>query len=609
MTLSIPDGPFQQPAQQVSFEEHDSVTTMQHSIDSTTLASENNAMGLTNTNAAHDRHGSSLSTSRGYHGDKVLQGTQEDSERRIDFISQLPTDIVLTTLVPMLVDDINYLNSSVPCSYLHVSKLWRDRIIQCLGGLRFSICWEQEDHRDQRCSELIHFAKHTKTLSIDYYDEWMSDLLRDNDLCSLEKITINDISDEHSDSFVSSLKSISTLTHLLLKFGSISIPNLVLTCPHRQALKMREPKHVDSYPLPTTPWSNITTLSLTAVASEIDDDEVDVICKAFPSLKKLDLSPCTDIQSVFIVPKYYPSMKSLVLLIYEEGVGFIYSDQGQPCEEQGITDIAIESGYEYSVTSQELLSLLKQHQRTLVHLEWNTWLDNNEDGLYHIPYPRLKKLSFGYSAFKIPSNAPMLVELNIKANAINNYPAVIDTIPPHLKKLGLTLYPTLSFYDATIIGDYLNQIAQQQDIRLNELVLNIDRMENLDNMFDAIGSLHHLRRLMIGYSDWNVHRLESFLETLVNGCPELDCVKISCKNAPSANAIHTLKRLGHLKELAFSVAHVADGSTFWDSILTLSQLDCIEIYPASAVNKFDIRYLNQYRPDIKVIVHNQSPCF
>ncbi|KAI7874113.1 hypothetical protein K492DRAFT_200217 [Lichtheimia hyalospora FSU 10163] len=581
------------------------MATMQHSIDSTTLASENNAMELANTNVAHDAHGSSLSTSRGNRGDKVLQGTQEDSERRIDFISQLPAELAMRKLIPMLMDN-DRLDPSVPCPYLYVSKLWRDRIIQSLDGLRFSICWQQED---QRCSELVQFAQHTKTLSIDCYEEWMSDLLRDNDFSSLEKITINDISDEHSDGFVSSMKSISTLTHVSLKFGSISIPNLVLTCPHRQSLKMREPKHVDSYPLPTTSWSSITTLSLTAVASEISYDDVYAICKAFPYLKKLDLSPCTDIQSVLIVPEYYPSMKSLVLLIYEEGIGFIYSDQGQPCEEQGITDIAIESEYEYSVTSEDWISLLKQHQRTLVHLEWNSWLDNNEDALYHIPFPRLKKLSFGYSAFQIPWNTPMLEELNIKADVISNCPAVLDTIPPHLKKLGLTLYPTLSFYDATIIGQYLNRIAQQQDVRLNELVLNVDRMENPDNMFDAIGSLHHLRRLMIDYSDWNAHQLESFLETLVNGCPDLNCLKINCKNSPSTNATHTLKRLGHLKELAFSVAHMADSSTFWDSIQTLSQLECIEIYPVGAVSKFDIRYLNQHRPDIKVTVHNQSPRF
>ncbi|KAI7874052.1 hypothetical protein K492DRAFT_184390 [Lichtheimia hyalospora FSU 10163] len=188
----------------------------------------------THSNVAHDAHGSSLSTSR-----------------------QLPVQTVATTRIPVLVDSINYLDASTLCSYLYVSKLWRGHVIQCLGGLRFSIFWEQ-DRQEQRCSELVQFAQHTVALSIDHYEEWISDLLLDNDLCSLEKITINED---------------------------------------------------------------------------------------------------------------YPSIKNLVLLIYEEGVGFIYSNQGQPCDEQGITDTTIESDYEYSITSQDLPSLLKQHQRTLVRLE------------------------------------------------------------------------------------------------------------------------------------------------------------------------------------------------------------------------------------------------
>ena len=103
------------------------------------------------------------------------------------------------------------------------------------------------------------------------------------------------------------------------------------------------------------------------------------------------------------------------------------------------------------------------------------------------------------------------------------------------------------------------------------------------------------------------YQLESFLEILVNGCSDLNCLKINYKNAPSTNAIRTLKRFGHLKELAFSDAHVADRSTFWYSVEALSQLEWIDIYPVRAVNKFDTKYLDHHRPEIKVIVHNRAP--
>ena len=119
----------------------------------------------------------------------MVQGTQGDSERRIDFISQLPAELAITKIIPMLMDG-DRLDSSVPCPYLHVSHVWRDRIIQCLGGLRFSIRRKKEGHKDQQCSGLVQFTQRTKTLSIDYYKEWMSDLLGCNDFCSMRDMSI-----------------------------------------------------------------------------------------------------------------------------------------------------------------------------------------------------------------------------------------------------------------------------------------------------------------------------------------------------------------------------------------------------------------------------------
>ncbi|KAI7873965.1 hypothetical protein K492DRAFT_200342 [Lichtheimia hyalospora FSU 10163] len=355
-----------------------------------------------------------------------------------------------------------------------------------------------------------------------------------------------------------------------------------------------------------TPNPNMKKLSITYSSSEITSDHVIAICKTFPSLKELQLSPCTDIQSAFIVPEYFLSMQKLDVFLSNHGVEMAFLDQDEPCREQGITDLVIGGHLQDDNTGNDIVSLLQYYQGTLVHLKWNAWLDNNEDDLYHIPFSCLKKLSFGYSAFQIPWNAPVLEELDFKAQSIANYPTVLDTIPCHMKKLDITLYHTLSFNDATIIGEYLNRIAQQQNVQLSELVLNINHLEHIENALEAIGSLHYLERLMI--TCWNLvaDQLERFLEILAIGCPDLKCFKINCTNAPSIDAIHTLKRLDHLKELAFSVEGVADNTSFWDSIQTLSQLECIEIYPRHDFNKFDIRYLNEQRPDIKVRVYNHS---
>lgn len=62
---------------------------------------------------------------------------------RIDFIRQLPVEIVMTRLIPLLMHNAD-LDSSIPCAYVHVSQLWCDRIAQCFGGLHFNIHWEED---------------------------------------------------------------------------------------------------------------------------------------------------------------------------------------------------------------------------------------------------------------------------------------------------------------------------------------------------------------------------------------------------------------------------------------------------------------------------------
>ncbi|KAI7873639.1 hypothetical protein K492DRAFT_200560 [Lichtheimia hyalospora FSU 10163] len=199
----------------------------------------------------------------------------------------------------------------------------------------------------------------------------------------------------------------------------------------------------------------------------------------------------------------------------------------------------------------------------------------------------------------------MLQELKISPQSISNYPAVLDTIPPCIKKLDMTLYRTLSFSDTTTVGQYFQRIAHQQNVQLNELVLSISRLKNIECTLNAISNLHHLRRLVISCWDLDVYQLKGFSESLTQGCPELNCLRFSCMFSPSSDFIDTLKRLEHLKEFAFSIKGAS--RNLWYSIRGLPQLQHIEIYPASAVINSDIKYLNQHRPDIQVIVHNHAP--
>ncbi|CDH61279.1 predicted protein [Lichtheimia corymbifera JMRC:FSU:9682] len=136
-------------------------------------------------------------------------------------------------------------------------------------------------------------------------------------------------------------------------------------------------------------------LSITGTNGIISKEEVVGIMQRFPSLKKLVLAPCRDLQSAFVVPKYCPTLQGLRIVRYNvEGDGeLMYTDQLESCGIGGITDLRLGSHSRRAFDQREMASLLKQYSSTLNRLKWNVALINDKDhDLISIQYPCLKNL-------------------------------------------------------------------------------------------------------------------------------------------------------------------------------------------------------------------------
>ncbi|CDS06469.1 hypothetical protein LRAMOSA08997 [Lichtheimia ramosa] len=70
------------------------------------------------------RQGSSSTERHASHGAEIFQ--QEHATRRIDFVSQLPVEVVSSLIFPVTMT----LPFDQAFSYLHVCKLWRQRVLQ-----------------------------------------------------------------------------------------------------------------------------------------------------------------------------------------------------------------------------------------------------------------------------------------------------------------------------------------------------------------------------------------------------------------------------------------------------------------------------------------------
>ncbi|CDH57703.1 predicted protein [Lichtheimia corymbifera JMRC:FSU:9682] len=538
----------------------------------------------------------------------TLHQIKADAEQRqnirIDFITQLPSDIVITTIIPLFTD---YwcLQPFTPWPYLYVSHPWRERVLQSINGLRFMTDLEETEY-EEKDTQITAFARHVKSLNIGQFSQgtWLGDLLRKNDFCSLQELIIDHFTADCVDHLVASLKSISsTLTHLqIVRPSGVMLPigDVLLNCPNLISLKLflDSADDLDSLPMMAT-CTTLATLSIDLAERDLSYNEIMSLAKRLPSLKNLTLCPCNVMEPARGVLDNFPWMKSLE--VYNDGPGleFILSDQGPMCEEIGITDLTIMVTYFEGPIWENIDYILRQCQRTLKRLRFDVDFGSEHEDIYTIEYGRLKKLCLDNSGWWILRHAPMLEELKISTETVSANVAVLDVVPSYLKKLHLEIGGIHDVDQKSLIALYLLRFTSHP--HLKELVIDFTNAKSIDNVLYAILHLHQLQHLMVRFNGlWDSNQMQRFLDGLVKGCPHLSSLGINCSNVPSIHSINGLKRLEHLEKLAFSVVNTEGDDNFWYAIQTFSHLKWIETYYAKVVNMRGIRRLRRQRPGLKV---------
>lgn len=395
-----------------------------------------------------------------------------------------------------------------------------------------------------------------------------------------------------------------TLRHLTIRRMHVSLHDLLLACPNLASLTLHENYNFDFKCITLTTWPTLTALSIPDISGHVAYDEMAQICKSFPSLQKLELYNCADMQCVFLVTDSFPSLTYLSLDISSFGVTIKSSNRGK--RHDGITHLDICGSITPNVTSKVIFSLLKQHHTTLERLKWRMHVDRDAHDVFSIAYPRLKILLLGGSGSWIPRNAPLLEEMEITYGTIDHHPNLQDFIPAKLKKLKMDFWPHDKLQHTTFITRYFHRYSARPNTTyfLNELIIHtFYKMENAEILFEGICHLTQLERLVIFYLDWNASEMETFIDQLANGCHRLSCLKLFTRVMPSPHAVHALKPLEHLNHLAFDIEDKdhTEGR-FWDAIETLNQVKRIEVYCLKMTQLLEIRRVKAKRPDMEVVV-------
>ncbi|KAJ8657647.1 hypothetical protein O0I10_006713 [Lichtheimia ornata] len=544
----------------------------------------------------------------------LLQRLRQDAVQRenirIDPFKNLPYDILWTTLIPMLMNDDTTLDALIPCHPLHVSKVWRDCLIQRLGGLRFR-ARAQEINNLREGSQLSIFSRHIKSLCVPLYSQgtWLTNMIRRKDFPMLQELIIERFCTVSIDDFVSSLESISsTLTHF--RTGTMDVqPNasvspftgVLLACPNLVSLEIYQPIDTDLCDLPKMTWPKLTTLAIVNGRKVFSCDEIRAICERFPSLKLLSIGSCSDLLSIPIIHQYYPSMRSLQVVAECPLIHLRYSDEGPDYEEPGITNLAIwmDQWNHDEQPVPDIGVLLKQHHHTVESIVMRVHTAVEDPRVYDIKYPRLKTLELYNIGGWILRHAPMLQELQMAQQTFITTPAVLDTIPSKLKELRLTHVDGSQVDNKSPIVKYLHRFIHHP--HLCDLVIHTNNMNMMGSILDVIGRLRQLRSLLFMYDEWDPKAMESFFSKLSHGCPHLAHLGLNSFKAPSAACMLALKPLANLKTMSISIAPSDGDPTFFVAMVSLLQLQSVHVDLSKGINKRDLHGLRDFNPNVKII--------
>ncbi|KAJ8651420.1 hypothetical protein O0I10_013039 [Lichtheimia ornata] len=236
-----------------------------------------------------------------------------NNKKRVDFISQLPLDTVITNIIPRMERPV-YLDSNVLYEPLYVSRTWQERILQQSKDLKFRFR-NHVDTFQKGHAQLVRFAPYVQTLNVCLLKNvHVGDLFSRAHFSNLKEL---DITCAHGTTprlpLIHGLQMIAdSLTHLAIsQCPGLALRDILETCPNLVFLKTRD---VDAFMPLSSSYPKIKHLELHEELDRIHTHEhmVDVLSR-FPSLRMLKITPMPATTILPILRKHCPYLEAISL--------------------------------------------------------------------------------------------------------------------------------------------------------------------------------------------------------------------------------------------------------------------------------------------------------
>ncbi|CDH54798.1 predicted protein [Lichtheimia corymbifera JMRC:FSU:9682] len=473
-----------------------------------------------------------------------------DNNKRVDFISQLPLDVVITNIIPRME---RRCYSDLPPEYLYVSRAWRERFLQQPNGLYFNFGEEPNTFKTGH-DQLVRFAPYVQELRGEVFGEAeLEDLFSRAQFSNLKELGICcDATIQHL-SLLNGLQLISdSLTHLSIEgHNGLRLYDILESCPNLVSLEAEE---IDAQmsSLPSSHHRKITHLALHDVpATAYNYDEMDDLLSRFPSLLSFEITPIPDSAILMTLHKHCPYLQ---VLYFGERSDHLYNSDVHS-HRKGIKFAHLGGYYgEEPYVQDDLIQFFYFHRDSLEEIVFKGDINVGDDAYWKLEsgrvvqqrayseplspasdpiqsegsFLRLSSINFsgtdpspsiGIIAWLI-SNAPNLKAIIVNESALQPDVANVMITSKHLSKLEIVR--ETSSYDYRGIIRFLEyHIGIGEASTLNEITITTRRMSPESTWIPLISKLQCLKNLKLHARFIPTDCLPA-MDEIRRGCPALE---------------------------------------------------------------------------------------
>ncbi|CDS06475.1 hypothetical protein LRAMOSA09003 [Lichtheimia ramosa] len=296
------------------------------------------------------------------------------NNKRVDFITKLPFDIVVTYIVPRMIP-VFFSNSS--CELLYVSREWQDRLLKQPDGLSFEFDLRTDALTTQGHNPLVQFAPCIQRLEGFISDDRLDELFGRANFSKLKRLELSCDESTPRRPLLNGLALIAdSLTHLTFHdCRSVQLRDILESCPNLVSLNA---VGVDVI-MPSSAsiqFPNLTHLALShsTKTSLTNEDMVDLLSR-FPSLLRLEITPMHDSSALTLLHQHCPYLQ--VLCYGDSSINFHQHTQGIHPKQKGIHSAYLSGSFMYD--QDHLIQFLLLNRHSLERFDFSGEMFNEED--------------------------------------------------------------------------------------------------------------------------------------------------------------------------------------------------------------------------------------